>query len=411
MALGLAGPRAPGTRYGEPVVPNLNVRQICPNCRSDPPNIIEEYSKGDLVCADCGTILGDRIVDTRSEWRTFAGDEGGDDPSRVGDAGNPLLGMNQLETVISARDGRTGLSRDLQRASARGAAQRSNGQTSSARLEAVFTRIREMCALLALDGQAVQGAQHAFIIVNEQREVKPKNEKVVIAACISFASRAAGGSVRSLMEISTALGVTKKELGQALNLIRPIVQGKLSERTGTHSTSGIATMDSQVDGLISRAVNHLNLPISVYNTAKHIAHMAREKAEIDGRSYTSIASGVLYLTGMLMGKKVEAKEVAAYAGITDSTIKLVCKRIAIFIHVIVREEWKTQFAEGYQRLVKMGQAAREAGNGENGSARDRAQSTTPSVSGDAGTPISVMPSPKTEGDVKLTGPGGVGIVA
>lgn len=37
------------TRYGEPVVPNLNVRQICPNCRSDPPNIIEEYSKGDLV--------------------------------------------------------------------------------------------------------------------------------------------------------------------------------------------------------------------------------------------------------------------------------------------------------------------------------------------------------------------------
>ena len=145
-----------------------------------------------------------------TDSQTFAGDEGGDDPSRVGDAGNPLLGMNQLETVISARDGRTGLSRDLQRASARGAAQRSNGQTSSARLEAVFTRIREMCALLALDGQAVQGAQHAFIIVNEQREVKTKNEKVVIAACISFASRAAGGSVRSLMEISTALGVTKK---------------------------------------------------------------------------------------------------------------------------------------------------------------------------------------------------------
>lgn len=73
-------------KYGQPVLPNLNVRQICPNCRSDPPNIIEEYSKGDLVgfqlmspdcivltelqvCADCGTILGDRIVDTRSECK------------------------------------------------------------------------------------------------------------------------------------------------------------------------------------------------------------------------------------------------------------------------------------------------------------------------------------------------------
>ena len=54
-------------KYGQPVAPNLNVRHLCPNCRNDPPNIIEEYSKGDLVCGDCGTILGDRIVDTRSE--------------------------------------------------------------------------------------------------------------------------------------------------------------------------------------------------------------------------------------------------------------------------------------------------------------------------------------------------------
>lgn len=54
-------------KYGQPIAPNLNVRHLCPNCRSDPPNIIEEYSKGDLVCGDCGTILGDRIVDTRSE--------------------------------------------------------------------------------------------------------------------------------------------------------------------------------------------------------------------------------------------------------------------------------------------------------------------------------------------------------
>jgi len=35
--------------FGQPIVPNLNVRHLCPNCRSDPPNIIEEYSKGDLV--------------------------------------------------------------------------------------------------------------------------------------------------------------------------------------------------------------------------------------------------------------------------------------------------------------------------------------------------------------------------
>lgn len=56
--------------------PNLNVRLCCPDCRVDPPHIVEEFASGDLVCGDCGLVLGDRIIDTRSEWRTFANDEG-----------------------------------------------------------------------------------------------------------------------------------------------------------------------------------------------------------------------------------------------------------------------------------------------------------------------------------------------
>lgn len=84
------------------------------DCKIVPPNISEEFSNGDLVCADCGLVLGDRIVDTRSEWRTFANDEG-DDPSRVGSAANPLLNGPQLDTVISQRDGGSGAARELNR--------------------------------------------------------------------------------------------------------------------------------------------------------------------------------------------------------------------------------------------------------------------------------------------------------
>src|SRR6266478_2570803 len=54
--------------------PDLSVRLICLDCRDPNPTIIEEFGAGDLVCAGCGLVLGDRIVDTRSEWRvcTFA---------------------------------------------------------------------------------------------------------------------------------------------------------------------------------------------------------------------------------------------------------------------------------------------------------------------------------------------------
>jgi transcription initiation factor TFIIB len=49
--------------------PDLAVRLICPECRDPNPSIREEFSSGDLVCGSCGLVLGDRIVDTRSEWR------------------------------------------------------------------------------------------------------------------------------------------------------------------------------------------------------------------------------------------------------------------------------------------------------------------------------------------------------
>jgi transcription initiation factor TFIIB len=49
--------------------PDLAVRLICPECKDEHPSIREEFSSGDLVCGTCGLVLGDRVVDTRSEWR------------------------------------------------------------------------------------------------------------------------------------------------------------------------------------------------------------------------------------------------------------------------------------------------------------------------------------------------------
>lgn len=58
-----ATPAAPS--YG----PDLAVRLICPECLDPHPKIVEEFGSGDVVCGTCGLVLGDRVVDTRSEWR------------------------------------------------------------------------------------------------------------------------------------------------------------------------------------------------------------------------------------------------------------------------------------------------------------------------------------------------------
>ena len=305
-------------RYGQAVPPNLNVRQLCPNCRKDPPNIIEEYSRGDLVCGDCGTILGDRIVDTRSEWRTFAGDEGGDDPSRVGDAGNALLG-NLLETSISSQDGRTGMARDLQRAQARVASQQ-NGTTSTASLQATFAKIAEKCDMMNLPRNVVTRAQHIYKIADEHVHVRgPKNERSFIAAAITLAGRGLGAE-RTFAEVCKATGVGKKALFHAINDAKDAL--KLSSATKPGEIVGLSSTEKSAEGLLTRFINYLDLDNTINKASKHIVAQATAKAKIDGRNPHSIAAGVLYFTCVLFERKTTAKDIAEVAGITDGTIKL-----------------------------------------------------------------------------------------
>lgn len=363
----VAGPKTPGPKFGQSIVPNLNIKQICPNCRTDPPNIVEEYAKGDLVCADCGTILGDRIVDTRSEWRTFAGDENGDDPSRVGDAGNPLLGSNHLDTMISHKDGRTGIARDLNRAQAR-ANTLSNGiygKSSVAQLSAVFSRIGEKCDAMLLPRGVRERAQHVYKIVDEARAIKGKNEPAVIAACIVYACRDAKVH-RTFQEVCKALKISKKELGQVFNQVKSVVQSS-SAQGSMVSVHGSNNAQESAEGLLGRFANYLDLGNAVFNASKHIAGEAVAKSAIDGRSPVSIAAGVLYFTCVLLGKSTTAKDISAMGGVSESTTKLITKMVANKLDDVIRPEWKTEYPDGYAALAQLGKVSESNKNSRSGS--------------------------------------------
>src|SRR6266702_277901 len=63
---------SPPTPQQAAFAPDLSVRLICPDCRVPNTAIIEEFGAGDLVCRGCGQVHGDRVIDTRSEWRVRA---------------------------------------------------------------------------------------------------------------------------------------------------------------------------------------------------------------------------------------------------------------------------------------------------------------------------------------------------
>ena len=68
-------------------------------------NLIEDYHAGDMICPECGLVVGDRVIDVGSEWRTFSNDNGGEDRSRVGGPENSLLEGSDLFTMIGPAKG------------------------------------------------------------------------------------------------------------------------------------------------------------------------------------------------------------------------------------------------------------------------------------------------------------------
>lgn len=275
------------------------------------------------------THQGDFDVDAQMFFlicQTFAGDEGGD-PSRVGGPGNALLGNASLETAISFRDGKTGISAALQRAAQRSAQQGNgiNGKTPVAILSAVFNRIGEVCETMQVGRAVAEMAKHAYKIADERRAIRGKNERAVIAACIIYACRTANAA-RSFQEVCKITKVSKKELGAVFVLVKAAVEASITENGGTNLGSRIGNGQSKsgesAAGMIGRFVNYLDLGQQIANASKYIANMAVEKAEIDGRSPVSIAGGVLFFTCVLFGKSLTPKEIMEVAKVSDSTIKL-----------------------------------------------------------------------------------------
>lgn len=281
---------------------DLNVRLICPDCKNPVPNIVEEFSSGDLVCGDCGLILGDRIIDTRSEWRTFANDEG-DDPSRVGAAANPLLSGNQLDTIISYRDGNTGISRDLSKTQSKSAHVR--GERN---LLAAYKEIGAMCSAIHLPKTVTDVACQLFKRVDDEKLLRGKSNDAVMAACIFIACRQ-DKVPRTFKEICALTKVSKKEIGRCFKALEKVFE---TDRDPT-STSA--------EKLMVRFCNHLGLGPNVQREAEDLARSAKKLGTLAGRSPISVAAACIYMISALFKTPKSAKDIAIVAGVSDVTIR------------------------------------------------------------------------------------------
>lgn len=300
---------------------DLNNIVMCKDCKEFPPNLIEEFSSGDLVCGSCGVIVGDRIIDTRSEWRTFSNDDqGNDDPSRVGDGPNELYGNDNLQTSVGSEGKNSRHLQSLQN-------KQNNNANNTKFLSAAYREIQALCETISAGSAVANAAKHIFKLVDDHKAMKGKSQEAIIAGCIFIACRQANVP-RTFLEIYSLTKVSKKEIGRVFKQLEAFLQ-KVSEREEAGKVATVsmtqytAKASTTAVDLCERFCNKLNFDnsVRVEGLAKRLAQASTTVADLAGRSPLSVAAACIYMSAHILNDPRQSKDISKAVGVSDGTVK------------------------------------------------------------------------------------------
>jgi transcription initiation factor TFIIB len=285
-------------------------------CESHPDAaLIEDHRAGDMICSQCGLVVGDRIIDVGSEWRTFANDKESTDMTRVGAAEDPTMDGHDLSTTIGRATGSAGFD-----ASGNPLYRNRNTESASDKAKRKANReIKEMAERLSADQSIINSAYHIYHTVQKNKIIKGRSSNAIIAACMFIACRQQS-CPRTFKEISAVSnnGTTIKDIGRCYKIIRKTLV------SSNENSQGFSVSSSS--DLIIRFCSKLDYSKEVRKLAESIVAKASDIPTLTGRSPNSLAAASIYLSADLLGINLRtAEEIGKTCGAAENTIKQTIK--------------------------------------------------------------------------------------
>lgn len=300
-------------------------RKKCSECGSE--KLVRDYERAELVCAGCGFIVHDKIMDMGPEWRAFDQEQ----RERRGRVGAPMtftIHDKGLSTMIDWRD-RDSHGKDLtpkRRAQIyrlRKWQRRIRVSDATERnLAFALSEIDRMSSHLGLPRNVREAAAVIYRRAVEERLIRGRSIEGVAAAALYAACRECKVP-RTLDEIAEVSRVSKKEIGRSY---RFIARELLIHLRPTSPTDYIPRFGSE-----------LRLSGEVQSKAVELLKEATKKGLTSGRGPTGVAAAAIYIASVLHGERRTQRDVADVARVTEVTVrnryKELCEKLGLDVEL------------------------------------------------------------------------------
>ncbi|MEW5955067.1 MAG: transcription initiation factor IIB [Candidatus Micrarchaeota archaeon] len=281
----------------------------CPECNSD--KLRKHSGRGELVCADCGLVIEENLIQEGPEWRAF------DAEQRASRArtGAPLKYMSPNKGLVTeidqynrdVRGGRIAPSQQAQMYRMRKWHKRASISNSIERnLAIALTELNRVASHLGLSESIREASALLYRKCVEKGLIRGRQIESVVSAVV-YAICRQYGIPRTLDEISNVAEIPKKEIGRTYRLITQELELKVPLTNPVF--------------YITRFITALKLSGETQHKAVEILNDAIKKGLISGRGPMGVAAATVYIASVITGERRTQKEVADVAGVTEVTIR------------------------------------------------------------------------------------------
>lgn len=288
---------------------NLHLTETCPECKSN--NLVHDYDTGETICADCGLVLFEQMIDKGPEWRAFTMQEKAS-RSRVGSPSTYSVHDKGLSTTISQIDrdayGRKlSIATKLQMWRLRKWQIRSRVHSSIDRnLAQAMSELDRLTSKTNVSSAIKERAALIYRKALDKGLVRGRSINAIVAAALYAACRG-NGTPRTLREITEASLADKKDVARCYRL--------LLQELDVHPQ----VADSLT--YVSKIAEKNDISGKTQGEAIAILRKAKLRRFAAGKDPIGLAAAALYIACFQNNEDRTQKDIAEAAGVTEVTIR------------------------------------------------------------------------------------------